>query len=186
MPPPATAALVRMTEFFSALYELLRNTGLLRVSLQDTWMIVLLITAFVWGGGPEKIAIGIWLLMREIARYTAKDASKSIAATQEVWGGLNWNYFLLDCLLLVGFVSLALVANRRYVFWIAGAQVIVVMGHGVRVLSDDLTIFVYVLMVAGAGWMQIFMMTGGQIAHVRRKRGVYADWRWQVARGAPG
>lgn len=171
-----------MTDILNAFYELLRVTGHLRVSLQDTWMTVLLLTAFVWGAGPERVAISIWLMMHEISRYTAQDAGASLAATQAVWGDLNWNYFLLDLFLLVCFVGLALAANRRYVFWIAGAQIIAIMGHGVRVYADDITIFSYLLMVVGAGWLQIFLMTAGQIAHFRRKRGVYADWLWQVAR----
>lgn len=169
-----------MGEFFDQLYDILRWTSEWRVSLQKTWTIALLITALLWCGGPEKVAISVWLGLTEFSRYLSINADDSPEATQALWSGVNWNFFLVDLLLLVGFVGLALFANRRYVFWIAGLQVIAVMGHGVRAYSDDLAIFVYGLIVMGAGWLQIFVMTAGQIAHVRRKRGIYADWIWQV------
>lgn len=169
-----------MTEYFSLLYDILVWTGEWRVSLQDTWTISLLVTALLWGGGPEKVAISVWLIVIELGRYLSINVDDTPEAMRAVWSGVNLNYFLLDCLLLVGFIGLALVANRRYVFWIAALQVIAVMGHGTRAYSDDLAIFVYALLVMGAGWLQIFVMTAGQIAHARRERGIYADWIWQV------
>ncbi|KEO88240.1 hypothetical protein EH30_02345 [Erythrobacter sp. JL475] len=174
-----------MGEFFGQIYEILRMTSPWRISLQETWTIALLITALLWGGGPEKVAISVWLIVVEFSRYLSINTEKTPEATLALWSGVNWNSFLVDGLLLIGFVGLALIANRRYVFWIAGLQVIAVMGHVVRASTDDLMIFVYGLMVMGPGWLQIFAMTAGQIAHVRRKRGVYADWIWQVRRPVP-
>ena len=171
-----------MGEFFGQIYEILRMTSPWRISLQETWTIALLITALLWGGGPEKVAISVWLIVVEFSRYLSINTEKTPEATLALWSGVNWNSFLVDGLLLIGFVGLALIANRRYVFWIAGLQVIAVMGHVVRASTDDLMIFVYGLMVMGPGWLQIFVMTAGQIAHLRRPRGVYSDWIWQVRR----
>lgn len=171
-----------MGEFFGQIYEILRMTSPWRISLQETWTIALLITALLWGGGPEKVAISVWLIVVEFSRYLSINTEKTPEATLALWSGVNWNSFLVDGLLLIGFVGLALIANRRYVFWIAGLQVIAVMGHVVRASTDDLMIFVYGVMVIGPGWLQIFVMTAGQIAHLRRSRGVYADWIWQVRR----
>lgn len=171
-----------MADFFSQIYDILRLTSEWRVSLQDTWTIALLITALLWGGGPEKVVISVWLVLTELSRYLSINAENTLEANQALWSGVHSTYLLVDCLLLAGFVALALVANRRYVFWIAGLQVIAVMGHVIRANTDDLMIFVYGLMVIGPGWLQIFVMTTGQIAHLRRKRGVYADWIWQVRR----
>ena len=171
-----------MGDFFNQVYDILRLTGEWRVSLQDTWTIALLITALLWGGGPEKVAISVWLVLTELSQYLALNVENTPEAAYAVWSGVHWTYVVVDSLLLAGFVSLALVANRRYVFWIAGLQVIAVMGHVVRASTDDLMIFVYGLMVIGPGWLQIFVMTAGQIAHLRRPRGVYSDWIWQVRR----
>lgn len=171
-----------MAEFSSEIFNLVRWTSQWRVSLQETWTIILLVTALLWCGGPEKVAISVWLVLTELSRYLSINVEDTREAWQAVWSGVNSNYFLVDCLLLAGFVGLALVANRRYVFWIAGLQVIAVMGHVVRASTDDLMILVYWLMVIGPGWLQIFVMTAGQIAYLRRKRGVYADWIWQVRR----
>ncbi|WP_416831245.1 MAG: hypothetical protein ACMUJI_14135 [Erythrobacter sp.] len=171
-----------MADFFGEIFNILRWTSQWRVSLQDTWTIILLVTALLWGGGPEKVVVSVWLVLTELSRYLSINVENTPEAAQALWAGVNWNYLLVDCLLLAGFVGLALVANRRYVFWITGLQVIAVMGHVVRASTDDLMILVYGLMVIGPGWLQIFVMTAGQIAHFRRKRGVYADWIWQVRR----
>lgn len=171
-----------MGEFFDQIYEILRLTGHWRISLQETWTIALLGTALIWGGGPEKVVICVWLIVIELSDYLMINVEETLEANQVLWSGVHSTYLLVDCLLLAGFVALALVANRRYVFWIAGLQVIAVMGHVVRASTDDLMIFVYGLMVIGPGWLQIFVMTAGQIAYLRRKRGVYADWIWQVRR----
>ncbi|MFU7527826.1 hypothetical protein [Qipengyuania sp. ASV99] len=171
-----------MAELFGEIFNILRSTGEWRIGLQGSWTIVLLIAALLWGGGPEKAAISVWLVLTELSRYLSINTENTPEATLADWSGLNWNSFLVDGLLLIGFVGLALIANRRYVFWIAALQVVAVMGHVIRATTDDLMIFVYALMVIGPGWLQIFLLTAGQIAHVRRKRGVYADWIWQVRR----
>lgn len=171
-----------MAEFFDQILDIIRMTGQLRISLQETWTIALLGTALIWGGGPEKVVICVWLVVVELSDYLLINVEETLEARQVLWSGVHSTYLLVDCLLLAGFVSLALVANRRYVFWIAGLQVIAVMGHGIRATTDDLMVFVYGLMVIGPGWLQIFVMTAGQVAHLRRKRGVYADWIWQVRR----
>lgn len=173
-----------MLEFFRAVFDSVLGSGIWRGHLQETWSIILLCTALIRGGGPEKIAIGIWMAMLASIFYLRSYFAGSETVTQE-WSDVAWAAFVGDSWLLIGFVALALVANRQYVFWLAGLQVIAVMAHLVRASSDELTPFVYAVMVAAPGWLQVFVMTAGQIAHARRKRGRYPDWRWQVARPAP-
>ena len=174
-----------MLEFFHAVFETIILTGTGRVALQDTWMIVLLVTALIWGGGPEKIAISVWIVVHEISRYLRNYADGFNMTFEEEFASVNVLSLAGDSMSLVRFVLLALQANRRYTMWIAAFQVIAMLGHATRAYSGDVTIFVYLLMTYGAGWAQIFIMTGGQIAHVRRKKGVYPDWRWQVRRARP-
>lgn len=170
-----------MNEFFGGILEIISATYMWRFILQDTWMILLLVTALIWGGGPEKMVIIIWIIVHEVVRFLQNYVDGLNMTFEEEFAGANLVHLTGDSLLLVGFVTLALQANRRYILWIAAFQVIAIMAHGVRALNEEMTIFVYLLMVYGAGWAQIFLMTGGQIAHIRRKKGIYADWRWQVA-----
>ena len=169
-----------MAEFWDTFWSVFGSASL-RDILQKTWIILLLITALLWGGRPERYAIGIWIIASAIAAYARTFFLPDETADQK-WGTVNELMFANDCLMLVGFVVLAVQANRRYLFWVAGLQIIATLAHAVRATTEELSVFVYLLMSAGAGWLQLVVMTGGLIAHLRREKRRYPDWRWQVAR----
>ena len=174
-----------MYEFFTRVYEFLLWSGSWRVILQNTLMIALLVTALVWCGKPEKIVISIWVIVHEAHAYLDGYFEVQEANAMVLWSSVNQSYLLADIMLMIGFLALALNANRKYVLWIAALQVLALLAHVVRAITDELTVFVYILIVVGAGWLQLFLMLGGQIAYLRRKPGVYPDWRWQVALPGP-
>jgi hypothetical protein len=53
-------------------------TSLWRISLQETWTIALLGTALLWGGGPEKVVICVWLIVVEFSRYLSINTEKTV------------------------------------------------------------------------------------------------------------
>jgi hypothetical protein len=171
-----------------ALYEvlyLIRLAGAWRVALQVTLMIVLLVTALIWCAKPEKFVITIWVAVTQVHGYLRDFLLAGRESALDRWNEVAWSHAVADIMLLVGFVSLAVMANRKYLFWIAAIQVISTLMHVVRATNDELSPYVYIFTVVGCGWLQLLIMAGGQIAYLRRKRGVYPDWYWQVARPAP-
>lgn len=172
-----------MLEFFDAVFASFIGSGRWRAILQNSWLVVLLISAFVRGGGPEKIVICVWIFITQLNVYLHRFFETGMSANEQ-WGSVNTVSLCVDALMLLCFIILAVQANRQYLIWIAALQVVATMAHGVQAVTDEMSAFVYIVLVVAPGWLQIFIMTGGQIAHARRERGVYPDWRWQVARPA--
>lgn len=171
-----------MLELLAGAYDFLRISGNWRIIAQDSLTIVLLVSALIWCAKPEKFVISIWVIVNQAHAYLRNYIASTGQQSADLWTGVNLNGLASDTLLLIGFVTLALLANRQYLLWIAALQVIAILGHVVRATNDELSIFAYAFIVIGAGWLQLLVMAGGQIAYLRRKRGVYADWYWQVAR----
>ena len=170
-----------MTDILGNFFELLALTSAWRIYLQDIWTIALLIACFIWGGGPEKASIAIWMVVFTVAGVYRDYLNSTVPQSPDFLDDIFLPSFVPEVVVLIGYVALALVANRQYVFWLAAWQIIAVMGHVVRGLDDAISPFAYVLMYAGPGWMQIWIMTGALIIHMRREKNRYADWRWQVA-----
>lgn len=165
--------------------EMIRASGNWRVIVQNNWALVLLATALVWGGRPERLAIITWWIVITTNSYLFYFLEQQGVMVRAIWLSVNWAFVFGDLLLLIGFVTLAVCANRQYLLWVAGLQIIPALAPVVRAINDDITAFVYALLTIGPGWLQIAVLTAGLIAYMRREKGVYADWRWQVARPAP-
>lgn len=162
-----------------------------RLIAQDVLSVVLLISAFIWGGAPERAVAAAWFLIFQGLSFLRK----------LVWPGpiqlMDIDIFLAstDVIACIVFVAIALYANRNYTLWIAAMQVLAASAHVARGLVESIAPVAYVVMVAAPGWIQLLILAIGLVRHVRRKRqyGTYRDWRlvanpgnFDVAAGAAG
>lgn len=146
-----------------------------RIIAQDALAFILCLAALFWGGGPERAVAATWFFIFEIAGR----------AYRAIWGAsiqlVGVDYFLASSDILAGiiWILIALYANRTYVLWIAGLQMLAIMAHLARGLAESISPIGYGVMVVAPGWFQLFLLAGGLIGHVRRKRkyGPYRDWR---------
>ena len=140
------------------------------------WLVALVFgSALIWGGGPEKAAATVWIVVFELSRYFTdyffgasiqRLSVDPFSAGRDVAAGALW-------------IGIALYANRNYTLWIAGLQVLAMFAHLSRGLSDMMSPIAYSVMTEGPGWFQLILLGLGLIWHIRRKRkfGPYRDWR---------
>ncbi len=143
--------------------------------VQDVLVWSICLSAFVWGGGPERVVAATWIFLLEIpdgiylhvrtSGYQVMDVDL-VTAAMDVSAGIVW-------------ISVALFSNRIYPLWIAGLQVLAVSAHIARGIADSISPIAYITMVVGPGWFQLIIMGFGLVFHILRKRkyGNYRDWR---------
>ena len=137
----------------------------------------LLVGLALWrgGGGPERsLAIlftGVIMAPAIIFRLTASGTM--------IFGVFAPLYAVLDVIALVGFVLVALNANRNYPLWIAGLQIVAVGAHLVKGLVDGVSPIAYVVLAVGPSYCQLALLVAGLLRHRARLRrfGPYRDWR---------
>jgi hypothetical protein len=153
----------------------------LRYFAQDILVVGVCLAAFVWGGGPERVVAASWLLIFELPMIIYRAAFGGdfqlthvdlVLATTDLLAGGVW-------------ILIALYANRSYTLWIAGLQILAISAHLARGMAESISPIAYVTMVVAPGWLQLFLLAGGVLFHVRRKRrfGDYRDWRFSLGSG---
>ena len=166
-------------------FSFLVYTSHFRAELQDVWTVALLFACLRWGGGPEKASVAVWAVITGASSVIqAMYEGPTPYGAPKPNGDDYWTVepigLMTDGLLLVGFLAIALYANRRYVLWIAAFQLIAMSAHLLRALIVDMTPFTYIFMTVAPGWAQVFILTYALVEHARREPDRYADWRWQV------
>lgn len=146
-----------------------------RVIAQDIFAFVLILSAFFWGGGPERAVALTWLVVFEIGGRVKDVIFGSELRLTDV--DLFWAS--ADVVAGVSWLTIALFANRNYTLWIAALQLLATSAHLVRGMVEAVSPIAYVVMVVAPGWFQLFLLAGGLICHARRKNsfGEYRDWR---------
>lgn len=134
----------------------------------------LLIASIRYGELPERIMAGSLIAMALLSTIYF-DLISASPRLQEIDPGL----FLIDVFVVTVMVAVALRANRIYPLWMAGFQIIAVMAHFARGLSDAISPIAYVIMFVGPSYFQIIILGFGIWLHARRVRrhGSYRSWR---------
>lgn len=148
-----------------------------RTYAQDILVLVICGAALFWGGAPERIIAGSWLIFFELTGFIYK---RFIQAGGYQLQGVDAFLAANDFLMLVIWVTVALYANRNYPLWIAGMQLLAMTAHLARGMSEAISPFAYVLLIAAPGWFQLIFLGAGLTRHILRKRkyGKYRDWRF--------
>lgn len=142
---------------------------------QDVIAWLVCCSALIWGGTPERIVAATWLILFEIGTV----AHGMIFGEARQLETIDWYFASIDLLAGAIWLGVALYANRNYPLWIAAMQILAVVAHLSRGLTEVITPIAYAVMVIAPGWFQLIFLAIGLIRHVRRKReyGDYRDWR---------
>jgi hypothetical protein len=154
-----------------------------RAEAQHVASVLLALAIWRWGAAPERWLIGLFIATMVVPFYLFR----LLGIGPVAFSPYAWSYVALDVLAAIGFVAIAVNANRNYPLWIAGFQLVALGAHAVRGLGDAVSPIAYVILVSGPSYCQLLLIFGGFLRHVRRERryGSYRDWRTTRPRLAP-
>lgn len=146
-----------------------------RTDAQHIASVLLALAIWRWGAAPERWQIAIFIA----AMVVPVKVFEWLDLGNLVMGQLSWVYVTVDLLAGVGFVVVALNANRNYPLWIAGFQLVAISAHGVKSMVDSVSPLAYLVLAAGPSYCQLALILTGFARHVIRTRqfGPYRDWR---------
>lgn len=146
-----------------------------RVPAQHLAAFLLAGAAWRWGGAPERLLSGAFLMTMVLPIYLLKWMFPE--------RGLDDPSFvyrmLLDVVAAAIFVGIALRANRNYPLWIAGFQLVSLGAYLVKAVAPVVSPLALVILIAGPSYCQLLILIAGFIRHIRRERrfGPYRAWR---------
>lgn len=127
-----------------------------------------------WGAGPERIC------MTTLFAVTFGDpVYHYLVERAPIYGSVDIGHLVIDVGVAVVFVAVALRANRVYPLWLAAFQLVSVLSHFAREVTDSFPKLAYGLMTYGPFYIILAIMTGGLIFHAKRTKylGPYRSWR---------
>lgn len=146
-----------------------------RAEAQHIVSVMLALAIWRWGAGPERWLIALFLATMVVPFYAfelfgLRNPANGLAASL---------YIAIDVLAGIGFVIVALHANRNYPLWIAGFQLVALGAHAVRGLSEAVSLIAYAILASGPSYCQLLLIFAGFVRHVARERrfGSYRAWR---------
>ena len=106
------------------MFELLASDY--RFALQDVLTYAICVSALIWGAGPERATVAIWMVLFELPGWFYSAIWGSSFQFQSI------DFFLASSDVLAGilWVWVALYANRNYPLVIAALQQLIVMAVG--------------------------------------------------------
>lgn len=145
-----------------------------RFWVQNGLFLLLLLAAWRWGGGPERILAGV------LAWFGAGDAlNHAVFGNWTDYATVDTGHVLIDAVALAVSIAVALFANRIYPLWFAALQLIAMLAHIARDLANTIASIAYLVMYIGPSYCQIIVLAVGIWSHRRRvkRRGPYRSWR---------
>jgi hypothetical protein len=131
---------------------------------------------FAWkrGAGPERAAAAVIVLM-----FAMDPPYHAIWGNRTVYRALNVGHLVIDLVTMALLLPIALFGNRRWTLVMASAQVVAVLSHFLRWISDDMHPWVYAAFIRGPSYLQIALLYIGTERHRRREMriGKYPSWR---------
>jgi hypothetical protein len=149
--------------------------NLYRADVQHIASLALGLAIWRYGAAPERavgaVFVGIVIFPSMLARVIGFD--------HWMFGDQGWLYVLSDSFAVVGFLVIALNANRNYPMWIAGFQLVAMSAHVVRGMVDVVSPMAYAILAIGPSYCQLLLLLSGFTRHCLRRRrfGSYRDWR---------
>ncbi len=137
-------------------------------------VLILAAAALRWGDAPERACAATLFVM------TYGDAAYHALLFQgPVYGSVDIWHLVIDLGVAAAFVGIALRANRVYPLWLAAFQLVSVISHFARELTESLPRLAYGLMTYVPYYVVLLVMAAGLRFHIRRKNryGPYRSWR---------
>lgn len=149
--------------------------NLYRVDAQHIASVLLALAIWRWGAAPERWLIGVFLATMVAPFYLFK----LFDLGNPVFGPYSWLWIAIDLMAGLGFIVIALHANRNYPLWIAGFQLVAISSHLVRDMGDAVSALAYVALATAPSYCQLALIFAGFVRHLQRVRrfGAYRDWR---------
>lgn len=129
--------------------------------------------ALRWGGAPERICVAA------LVTVTLVDPVYHLLVRYPVFGTVDIGHLVMDLGVALAFIAVALRSNRVYPLWLAAFQLVSVLSHFAREVTDFFPMLAYGLMSYGPYYIILLIMAAGIAAHARRSRhvGPYRSWR---------
>jgi len=130
--------------------------------------------ALRWGAGPEKMCAAALFAMT-----FGDPVYHLLVAHGPTYGTVDLGHLAQDIVVAAVFVGVALQANRVYPIWLAAFQLVSLLSHFAREVTDFFPKLAYGLMSYGPYYTIILILAFGIAAHARRLRhlGPYRSWR---------
>jgi len=132
------------------------------------------------GGAPERIGSTI-LAVGSVLTVVA------VSAAPMRFGSVEIGIFLVDVAALVGFLILALRAERWWPLWVTSLQVIGTTAHAVKLVNPEVIRWAYAFALAFWSYPMLALLVLGTWNHQRRlaKFGVDKSWSSSSGRSEP-
>lgn len=126
-----------------------------------------------YGSGPERVVLQIWLVVSLL------DLVYHVSVGPLQYHDIDLIHVVLDIMAMIGFLWVALRANRVWPLWIAALQLQPLVVHLAMFMQLPGNDMAYWLMMVAPADIEILILLIGTLAHVHRKRliGPYRDWR---------
>jgi hypothetical protein len=132
--------------------------------------------AMLRGGAPERIGISI-LGVGSILTVVA------VSAPAMRFGSVEIGIFLVDFAALVGFLLLALRAERWWPLWVTSLQAIGTAAHAVKLTDPEVIRWAYAFALAFWSYPMLFLLALGTWNHQRRLARFGVDRSWSSSSG---
>jgi hypothetical protein len=146
-----------------------------RGDVQHLASVILAVAIWRLGAAPER-----WMMAIFIAAMVLPTRLFGLLGLgNPAFGHYAWIYVAIDIAAGIGFVAVALNANRNYPLWVAGFQLVAISAHAVKALVDTVSPLAYLILASGPSYCQLALIFGGFVRHRMRLRvfGPYRAWR---------
>jgi hypothetical protein len=130
--------------------------------------------ALHWGATPERICAATLFTVT-----FADPAYHILVGHGAIYRSVDIGHLVMDLAVAAVFVAVALRANRVYPLWLAAFQLVSVLSHFAREVTEFFPMRAYGFMSFGPYYFILLILAGGITLHARRIRrlGLYRSWR---------
>lgn len=132
------------------------RTAAVRYIIQVLILAILIVLVLRYGGWPERCGAAIMALM-----FAVSPAYVELFAQSGRLDRIDPGFFVIDIALFALMLGLALASDRWWPLWMAGAQLIAVLSHFVRLLENAYAPLAYALMMRAPSWIELGILAIG-------------------------
>lgn len=146
----------------------------LKSQLQWLFLAAIILVALWRGATPERQVAAVFVFM-----FVTDRAYHGLFGKGQFLWNADLGHILIDGSALIGFVLIALRANRVYPICLASLQLMTVVSHIVRAISPAVAKGAYAILIYTPSYLEVLVFGLGVVFHLARARryGQYRSWR---------